>query len=166
MNDLFPTQVSKQEVASVVSRMAVDTAPGPDHVLMRIVKDDMVMEIISLITTLMLKSGHVPSIFKQARTVIIYKKGDINNIKNWRPISICSVVRRVVERILDKRLRQYVSFNINQRGFTNSPGNLINTSLLKSVLAEAKTKRGDATVVFLDISKAFDNIGHLHLATP
>lgn len=79
------------------------------------------------------------------------------------PITICSVVRRVIERTLDRRLKEYVSFNRHQRGFTSSPGTLINTSLLRSILTSAKTKKCNATLVFLDIRKAFDNVGHLHL---
>ena len=82
---------------------------------------------------------------------------------NWRPITICSVVRRVIDRILDRRLRELVTFHDNQRGFTNSPGTLINTSILESVLAAAKAQKKNATLVFLDISKAFDNVGHNHL---
>lgn len=144
--------------------MAVDTAPGPDHVLMRVVKEDIVTEIISTIATRMLQTGQVPPCFLTARTVLIHKSGEDNDLKNFRPITICSVVRRVIERALDKRLRTYVNFNPHQRGFTSSPGTIINTSLLRSILMSAKLKKCNATLVFLDIRKAFDNIGHLHLS--
>ncbi|KAJ4426729.1 hypothetical protein ANN_26528 [Periplaneta americana] len=164
LDETFHKSITKSEVALSISRIAVDTAPGPDHVLMRVLKDDTAAEIISSIATRMLQTGHVPPCFQTARSVLIYKSGDENDFKNWRPTTICSVLRTVIERVLDKRLREYVKFNPHQRGFTNSPGTIVNTSLLRSILMSAKSKKCDATVVFLDISKAFDNIGHLHLS--
>lgn len=91
-----------------------------------------------MIATTMLTKSLVPVCLKQARTVLIYKGGDEMNLENWRSITICSVVRRVIERILDFRLRALINFCENQRGFTNSPGSLINTSILESVLVAAK----------------------------
>ena len=164
LDDTFNAIITKSEIDLCVSRMAVDTAPGPDHVLMRVVKEYIVTEIISTIATRMLQTGQVPPCFLTARTVLIHKSGEDNDLKNFRPITICSVVRRVIERALDKRLRTYVNFNPHQRGFTSSPGTIINTSLLRSILMSAKLKKCNATLVFLDIRKAFDNIGHLHLS--
>lgn len=162
-NDTFDPRVTRQEVASAVNGIAVDTSPGPDHVLVRAIKDDLAYEVISLITTRMLKSGITPPCLQEARTVLVPKSGDGMDISSWRPITICSVVRRVIDRILDSRLRQYISFNDFQTGFSKYPGTLINTNILRSILHAAKTKKTNVTIVFLDIAKAFDNIGHNHL---
>ena len=86
------------------------------------------------------------------------------DIKNWRPITICSVLRRVIERVLDRRLREFVNFNPNQRGFNKTSGTHINTALLDCILHEAKVNKTTVAIVFLDIKKAFDNIGHDHLS--
>ncbi|KAJ4426007.1 hypothetical protein ANN_27634 [Periplaneta americana] len=155
--------ITKQEVAFAVSKIAVDTAPGPDHVLVRALKDETCYEVTAMIATTMLTKYLVPVCLKQARTVLIYKGGDEMNLENWRPIKICSVVRRVIERILDFRLRALINFCESQRGFINSPGILINTSILELVLVAAKSQKKDVTLVFLDISKAFDNVGYKHL---
>ncbi|KAJ4446033.1 hypothetical protein ANN_12719 [Periplaneta americana] len=155
--------ITKQEVAFAVSKIAVDTAPGPGHVLVRALKDETCYEVIAMIASTMLTKCLVQVCLKQARTVLIYKGGDEMNLENWRPITICTVVRRVIERILDFRLRALINFCENQRGFINSPGTLINTSILESVLVAAKSQKKDVTLVFLDISKAFDSVGYKHL---
>ena len=86
-------------------------------------------------------------------------------MSSWRPITIFSVIRRVIERVLDKELRQQIELNHNQRGFTsNLAGCHINSRLIDGCLKDAKTKKKDCTVVFLDISRAFDHIGHSHIA--
>ena len=111
----------------------------------------------------MLKTGFVPSKFHNARTILIHKGGDHDMLHNWRPITICSVLRRVIERTLVKRLYEYVTLNANQRGFIHSPGTHLNTSLLELILQSAKNNQSDVSIVFLDVQKAFDNIGHSHL---
>ena len=163
LDDISDLIITKQEVASAISTIAVDTAPGPDHVLVRALKDDVCYDIIAAIATTMLNKTLIPDCLKQARTALIYKGGDEMDLDNWRPITICSVVRRVIERILDRRLRTLVTFSENQRGFSKSPGTLINTSILESILTTAKSQKRDVTLIFLDISKAFDNIGHTHI---
>lgn len=162
-NDLFSPVITKQDILNATQKISIDTASGPDHVIVRVIKNDTVSEIISKIATRMLTCSLVPKIFQKARTILIYKGGDVNNPSNWRPITICSVIRRVIERALDKLLRSYVTLHDNQRGFTSSPGTYINTSILEAVLQRVRTNREDACVVFLDIHKAFDNVGHDHL---
>lgn len=45
---------------------------------------------------------------KKANTVILDKEGNINDVTNWRPLSICSVVRKAYEKILDMNTTQYI----------------------------------------------------------
>ena len=163
LNDCFYSVISKEEVIEATKKIAIDTASGPDHVIVRPIKHKLASEIIAIIATRMLTTGFVPTSFKKARTILIYKSGDSESPGNWRPITICSVVRRVIEKVLDKRLRQYICLNNNQRGFTSSPGAHVNTSILEAILKSAKRNKTDVCVVFLDIRKAFDNVGHAHL---
>lgn len=83
---------------------------------------------------------------------------------NWRPITIYSILRRIIERVLDKKLRSQIDLNINQRGFVNGiSGCHVNTKLIDACLRDAKKNNKSCSVVFLDISKAFDRIGHNHI---
>ena len=45
----------------------------------------------------------------------------------------------------------------------NTPGCLINTNIIDSVLHKTKETNSEATIIFLDIAKAYDSIGHKHL---
>src|SRR5699024_4631729 len=78
-------------------------------------------------------------------------------------ITIYSVLRRSIERALDKHLRRQVELNPNQRGFVNIPGCHVNSTLVQACLKKAKTTKSNVTVVFLDMTKAYDNVGHDHL---
>ena len=164
INETYNAKISIDEVLKAMAAIKIDTAPGPDRILMRALKNTTVAAILSLVYTRISETGFVPSSLKLARTILIYKDGDVNDPNNYRPISICSVLRRVLERILDSRLRRYVTFNPNQRGFSATPGAHTNVALLDGILKKAKSKRNSVTIVFLDVSKAFDNMGHNHIS--
>ena len=69
----------------------------------------------------MLDIFYVPDKLKEGRTILIHKgKSDINNISSWRPITIYSILRRIIEKVLDKELRKQNELNHNQRGFVSN----------------------------------------------
>src|SRR5699024_12880556 len=77
---------------------------------------------------------------------------------------IFSVIRRVIERVLDKKLRSQIVINRNQRGFVAGiQGCHINSILVNACLQKAKNTKTDCVAVFLDVSKAYDRVGHAHI---
>lgn len=164
VNNNYNPLVTTNEIISAIKGISVDTAPGPDRIIMRSIKiHSEIPSIIATIATIMIEKNFVPNSFRLARTILIHKSGEKNNIANWRPITICSLLRRIIERALDKQLRKIIKININQRGFMNSPGCLINTSIIESILEKTKDTKSETTIIFLDIAKAYDSVGHNHL---
>ncbi|KAL1446313.1 hypothetical protein WDU94_005645 [Cyamophila willieti] len=111
----------------------------------------------------MLVHNLVPSLLRKARTILIFKKGAKEDPNSWRPISICSILRRIIERVLDRRLNDYIILNDNQVGFTSTPGTYLNTMILNFCLLKAKKDKLDCAVVLLDVQKAFEETSHAHL---
>ena len=44
----------------------------------------------------MLKYNKIPDIWKESKTILLYKKGDPNEVRSWRPISISSTLYRII----------------------------------------------------------------------
>ena len=89
-----------------------------------------------------------------------HKKGDKQNVKNYRPISLLPVAGKMFERILYNNIYEFFTENNlispNQSGF--KPGDSCITQLL-SITHEIYKSFNDGLEVrgiFLDISKAFD----------
>ena len=154
----FSTEIPTELIQKAIRGINNDTSPGTDNITIRTLKNVDCTKIIASIISIMLNKNYVPEKFKEARTILTPKKGDLTSPSNWRPISICSIIRRVVERVLDQVTKRYTSTSEHQRGFTNQPGTHINTSLIAACLKKAKQKKMDASIVFLDIVKAFDMI--------
>lgn len=109
----------------------------------------------------------------ESSTILIYKeKGDQSDVCNWRPISICSILRRIIERLNDRKLNiiiisislnNYIVSNENQVGFMQVPGTFINTSIINACLEKSKKEKIDCCIILLDVEKAFEETSHRHL---
>ena len=51
---------------------------------------------------------HFPSLLRTACVVPIYKGGNLNEMSNYRPISVLPVLSKVFERAVFNRLSQYL----------------------------------------------------------
>ena len=59
----------------------------------------------------MITSGIFLDRLKIAKIIPLYKKGDINSITNYRPISLLLLKSYISNR------KQYVEYNVNESGF-------------------------------------------------
>ncbi|GCC31564.1 hypothetical protein chiPu_0010023 [Chiloscyllium punctatum] len=68
---------------------------------------------------------------------------------------------RLFTKIMAKRLRDTVEVNPRQKGImVATPGYNENIVILENIIKGAKHNRNDLTVVFVDLAKAFDSVGH------
>ena len=106
--------------------------------------------VISSIANAMLRSSYVPDGFRNGRMILIDKGGNVKSVSNWRPLTMFSVIRRVIEKALDSIIRSQVKIICNQRGFvTGIPGCHINARLVNACLLNAKKFKRNCTTVFM-----------------
>ena len=104
--------------------------------------------------------------WKLANVTPIFKKGDKQLIKNYRPISLLPICGKILEKLIFNQLYSYLNTNNlitkNQSGFR--PGDSTTNQLLYLIdeihQAFDCTESLEVRAVFLDISKAFDKVWH------
>ena len=102
-------------------------------------------------------TGLCPESFKKSNVLPVPKKTNSSDIKDFRPISLTEVPRRIIEKCL-ARLLKPVERNLSpmQGGFRERRSTLDQVATLQQVLS-ARSKTGMPTVVaFLDIKAAYD----------
>lgn len=134
-------------------------ASGPDHIFAELLKheDELVSQVLSLLFKICYRFTVVPDMWLKANVVPIYKnKGDINDIANYRPISLTCVIRRVYERVLLSLLQPITESILtpNQGGFRSKRGTLQQSYALEELMKKYPL----AAVVFLDIKAAYDTV--------
>lgn len=155
----YTTRVPIDDAAAAIKGIKVDRSPGPYRAYARALKAlDQSGTIIAAITSTMLTHDDYPECLREADTVLLDKGDDESDTANWRPITIFSIIRRAIHRIIDGQLRKYAKFNKHQRGFMKTPGCLINIRLLNRLLAHARKRNRSCYAILYDISKAFDNV--------
>jgi hypothetical protein len=101
-----------------------------------------------------------PSEWKLANVTPVFKKDSSGILKNYRPISLISIVGKGMERCVYNRI-----ISSNQLGFT--PGDSVINQLLyiTNKFGKALDDGKEVRVVFCDVSKAFDRVWHKGLLT-
>ena len=113
-----------------------------------------------------IETSKYPDVWKLANVTPIFKKGDKQLIKNYRPISLLPICGKTFEKIVFNCLYSYLNENSlltrNQYGYR--PGVSTTNQLLYLVNeihhAFENPKSLEVCAVFLDISKAFDEVWH------
>ena len=114
-----------------------------------------------------MSSGTLPRDWTAANIIPIYKKGERCLACNYRPISLTSIVVKVMERIICKQLISALvrsgHIGENQFGFR---ANRSTVTLLLSAIHDwslCLERRSSTHCVFLDFAKVFDSVPHEHL---
>ena len=158
--------VSKDFVIKEIDNMCKEKATGDDHISCRLLKmtKHVIAESLTDIINKSLTSGCVPKGWKTARVIPIFKAGDMTNPSNYRPISILSVVSKIIERAVHRQLSEFIDendiLNSNQSGFR--PKYSTTTALTKFVndLSWNIENKQISGVAFIDLRKAFDTVDH------
>lgn len=110
------------------------------------------------------RSNDLPSSMKVGRTKPLHKGGDPSQCGNHRPVSIPSNFSKLCERILSKRLNEFVEkaeiISNRQYGFTNNSNTTGAALNLVVNLVQSVENKKYTAVLFLDVSKAFDCVDH------
>ena len=108
-------------VTNILKNIDVNKSPGPDGIAGIVLKKcaSNLSHPLSILFDISFSTGQLPSDWKLANVVPVHKKGDKSNVENYRPISLTSLVMKVMEKYLRDELydkcRQFISDK--QHGF-------------------------------------------------
>lgn len=159
---LFGTDI--HEVIGVINGLRGDCAVGWDDIPAALIKAAglILAPVLCHVFNTCIDSGIFPTVFKKALVHPIHKNGDKMNITNYRPISVLSTLSKIFEKLLNKRLLNYLkTYNIiaqNQYGFRSGRGTEDAALELTSTILEHLNNKAKTLAIFLDLSKAFDTV--------
>ena len=158
-----------EDVLKLLQDLKPDKSPGPDMIHPRVLKE-CAHELAYPLFRLFRKSldeGNVPKDWKSGNVTPIHKKGSRTSVDNYRPVSLTSVICKVIEKLLRKPLLDHMFDNdfISdcQHGFI--PGRSCTTQLLEVLdkWTDILDSGGAMDVIYLDLAKAFDSVPHRRL---
>jgi len=115
-------------------------------------------EILRILFNIIQVSKIQPKAWNTNRTILIPKQGkEGSRLENYRPLTIRSLICRTYWGIVDKKLREVVSFSPRQKGFIHETGCFNNVHILNEKIKAAKQSKG-LVAIQLDLAKAYDTV--------
>ena len=98
-----------------------------------------------------------PQQWLSGEIVRLYKgKGIKGQCKNERGITLASNVGKMYERIVNNKITPEINITDNQGGGQKNKATADHLTILNSTIKQAKTKKKDLHIAFMDVTKAYD----------
>lgn len=161
---------TKEEVSDYLLSLETTKANGSDGISAKMLKES-VLSVTSSLTTLFntsIKLGEVPSDWKHALVTPIPKSNEFSTVSNYCPISLLSIVSKVLERHIHSLVLKYLNENspISTVQFGFLKGRSTTGALVAAIDDwHIHLESGyEVCIVFFDLKKAFDSTSVPHHA--
>ena len=158
-------------VHKLLKNLKTHKATGPDSIpafILKAAADELVPALaLAVLFQLSLDQGEIPTDWKEALVVPIFKKVDKHQASNYRPVSLTSITCKLLEHIIHSSIMKHFDkhkiLNDNQHGFRKKRS--CETQLLSTIqeIASSTAKGKQVDVILLDFEKAFDKGAHSRL---
>ena len=161
---MFFNPVTYDEVKNIILELSNKRSTGFDEVPIVLIKEcvDEFALCFALIINKSIELGEFPKKLKTAIIIPVYKKGEINNIQNYRPISLLSVFSKIIEKVLANRIFCFLDkhnlITNCQHGFRSKCSTETAAIDLVQFVNKCLDSNQYVMGVFFDLSSAFDTL--------
>ena len=156
-------------IIRIIRSLSINKAHGHDDISIRMLKicDLAIIKPLSIIFRNCINNSTFPDLWKKSNICPIHKKGDKQIINNYRPVSLLPICGKIFERLIFNPLLEYLEIykllTAHQSGFQANDSCV---GQLLSIVCNIYTAFDAYPIleshgVFLDISKAFDEVWHV-----
>ena len=167
---LVDIDITEEMVERKLSKLNPNKCPGLDglHPKMLFELRNIISKPLSIIYRTSLKTGVVPTDWREAGVSPLFKKGKKCETQNYRPVSMTSLICKVMESIIkDAMIQMLYQFKLirdSQHGFTKGRSCLTNLLDFLEEVSVTMDVGLPVDVVYLDFAKAFDKVPHKRLS--
>lgn len=156
-----------KEIQQVVRASRSASAPGPSGVPYTVYKrcGGILRKLWKLIRIIWRK-GKVVEQWRRAEGVWIPKEENSTTLDQFRVISLLNTEGKIFFGVLSRRITKYVLANnyidksVQKGGIPGMPGCLEHTGVLTQLIRDAREKKSDLTVLWLDLANAYGSMPH------
>ena len=158
-----------QDVKNKIRKLNKSKSPGPDEFLPSVIKEveEEIAPHLYKIYKSSLEQSKAATDWKLANVAPIFKKGSKDSPGNYRPISLTSIIGKILESIIaDKIIDHLESNNLimnSQHGFRHNRSCLTNLLDFFHTMFSIYDKTRAIDILYLDFQKAFDKVPHRRL---
>ena len=104
-NELNDINITENTVITKLNKLKTNKSPGPDKLHPRVLREvsDVIAKPLTIIFKNSIENKELPLEWKHANVSAIHKKGNKTHPLNYRPVSLTSIVCKILESIIIKR---------------------------------------------------------------
>ena len=165
-NSMALLLTNTDEVKKIISNLKTNKAAGDDNVRPGLLKRcwESLTKPITHIINLSFSTGIVPDQLKLAKVIPVFKKKDKQDPGNYRPISLLSIINKIMEKVMYTRVMSFLNKNNilykYQFGFREGHSTIQAIIEITDNILEELQKKNMVAGIYLDLSKAFDTVCH------
>ena len=163
-NTIFLKPCTEDEILKIIRLK--ECASRWDEIPAIIIKENKLLlsKPLEYIVNLSLTQGIFPNQLKIANIIPIFKSGDMEQVGNYRPVSLLTTFSKIFEWIFYDRLKSFLKkqkilYDL-QFGFHEEHSTYMAITILMDKVIRALEKGHYVIGLFLDFSKAFDTVNH------
>ncbi|KAE9412955.1 hypothetical protein Angca_006246, partial [Angiostrongylus cantonensis] len=150
------------EIRHAISSENTRTAPGSDRIKSKHLKNlhPVLVNTLARLFTRYLSECKVPTQWKTSKIVLLFKKGDLHDLGNYRPICLLSVVYKLFTRVILNMVDGTLDEGqpCEQAGFRKGFSTMDHIHTLARLTEASREYKRPLCLTFFDLEKAFDLI--------
>lgn len=159
--------ITFEELKEAIEHTKNRKATGPDGINMELLKyggNALHGRLLQLINKCW-RTRMIPESWKIAEVISLFKKGNREDCRNYRGISLLNAIYKIYTRIVNKRLRiiTEVLMEEEQNGFRPGRSTIDNVFIMQQMFEKRKEFNLETHVAFIDFEKAFDRVNRKKL---
>uniref|UniRef100_A0A914VP75 Reverse transcriptase domain-containing protein n=1 Tax=Plectus sambesii TaxID=2011161 RepID=A0A914VP75_9BILA len=152
----------ESEICQALQKMKSGTSPGYDGITAEALSAgaESLAPILTRLFNNCLDHASIPEGFADAKTILLYKKGDATDIKNYRPISLLNTTYKVFTKVIGNRINSILDAaeTAEQAGFQQSFSTINHIHAVNELIEKSTEYILPLFMVFVDYEKAFDSV--------
>ena len=153
---------SRDEILKAIKSARSGKAPGEDGIPPELWKHagEVAIDCIEGLFREVWETEKIPSGWKEAEILPLFKKGNKADCKNYRGISLIDIALKILESVIMARIKPYRDYSTreNQAGFRSGRGCVDQVFALRYMLESRKEFGKKTYLAFVDFSAAFDSV--------
>lgn len=166
-NEPEEPKILKSEITKAIKSLNLEKSPGPDKIPAEALKigEEEILDTLETIFNEILRTEYIPNQWLQANIVLIFKKGNRQDINNYRPISLIPVMYKLFVQIIMGRINRTLEEEQSeeQAGFRKTYSTIDHIHTLTQLMEKSTEYQEPLYLLFIDFFKAFDCIEHCYI---
>ena len=162
LQEIKTDEPTRDEIRATVKRLQNKKSPGVDSITAELLKAhvDFATERIHQLTCKVWRHEQIPRDWNRGLIIKLPKKGNLKECKNWRGITLLSIVAKILGKIIIDRIRDGVDCRLRkeQAGYRKGRGTTEQVFILRNIIEQVNEWQATLYLNFIDFEKAFDSI--------